>query len=146
MTPSELSFTFLNNLAVALKEKSQREVFYFADSKKSGVNLEEVKLPEQGFGFFGWMRLEKKIKENSSKDYCIWKFTSQEKYSFRLNVKDGKVVFSSENKEMNKEDVEILSDKLIMNKWYFVELYFIPNEASNNLVCFGNNHLVVLFG
>ncbi len=62
----EYSHIILSSLRTMLGYPPMREVLAFSDDPKSGIVLGPgVDLPQTGFGFFGWIRLERPTEEEA---------------------------------------------------------------------------------
>jgi len=114
------TIAILDHFIPHLKEKSIKNVFKFFGKKSKGLSMNEFKVPEKGYGFFGWIRVDKTdlVQDNA----CLWQFIATNKFTFKLSLIKGKVVYTLGDKhEIN------LSEDIVPNKWHFIELYHTNN-------------------
>ena len=140
--PAKNSLIFLKKLNESLKEKCQKEVFGFLENKKSGIILEDIKFPNDGYGFFCWLRVDKFTSDGDTS--CIWKFKTPIQFSFPLYLDNKCLVYSIENlKENNLKIAKKLSGELMLNTWYFIEFYHTKDTANDNMVLFLINIAII---
>ncbi len=74
--------TLLDSFLGMLQVPAPREVMVFSAQPRSGVSLiGKVSVPESGFCFFGWLRLEKQDKhceEAKGEHMCVFRFSAAE--------------------------------------------------------------------
>lgn len=108
----------LNNFSLSLREKSFRHVFKFFSAKSSGVLLDELQFPPEGYGFFGWIRADKTAAAQTNA--CLWQFAAVNQFSFKLCLIGGRFIYVLG--ESPAQEV-VLGEELAFNRWHFVELY-----------------------
>jgi hypothetical protein len=80
----------LGSLLKMLNVTSHREALVFSGGPKSGLGLVTVHLPRDGYGFFGWLRIERQdhdLPRNSK--MCIYKLMATKSKEVELYVEDG---------------------------------------------------------
>ena len=137
VTELEYSLLFLHAISVAIREKNHKEVFGFSDKGWSGVALTKFMMPKEGYGFFGWIRLEGVYCKSTTaeEELCVWRFLAENEYEVELMIVDRKLAYSVEDlKKKTAKIIVKLSSDLINDKWYFVELYHLSKDSPQNLV------------
>ena len=128
----------LTQFNTALNGKCYKEIFQFSDHKNSGIILKEFTLSNEGYGFFGWIRIDSNnSQKNYESPYCLWDFTAVNQYKIKLSLKNGKFVYDLQCLEQNLCSKEIvLSEVLDLNRWYFLELYHLNCNNPENIVTY----------
>lgn len=99
----------------------------FCGADESGVALGEVVFPEEGFGFFGWVRLEH---SPDGANQTLWRFKGESELVLELSLINKQLVYSTSAPE---KAAITFSEHLAEHKWYFIELYH-SNTAKQNIV------------
>jgi len=125
---NDYSLSFLTSFYNILKERTHKKVFAFQGSNESGIIFNEVTFPQQGFGFFCWLRLE-----HFSNTQTIWKFKGE--FTVELSIVNKNITYSVANTESKKFEKTLVEDK-----WYFIELYHLNTDGVENLVSVLNEY------
>jgi hypothetical protein len=129
MYTNDYALPFLTTFYNTLKEKTHKEVFVFQGTNESGITFSELTFPQQGYGFFCWLRLE----QHSSDIQTMWKFKGEG--SIELSIVNKKLRYSVTNAKSKEFEKELAEDK-----WYFIELYHVNTDEIENLVSLLNEH------
>ena len=86
----EYSRVMLNATLEYLNEPCFKELFLFTGQPGCNIALLETKIPNEGYCFFGWIRLEKKDQTSYAGDEAmrIFKFKTQDSSEIDLSLVD----------------------------------------------------------
>ena len=92
----DYSRTLLDAFISMLKVPAPREVFAFSGQAFSGVSLVgKVSIPESGYCFFGWIRLERTSEpELRPVSMCVFRFATAEGCEVELSVVEKRFVYT----------------------------------------------------
>jgi hypothetical protein len=76
-----------------------REVLAFSNAPNSGVGMVTTTLPRDGFGFFGWLRVEGESRSSPSETsseakMCIFQFSASKDKELELYIQDRMLCYS----------------------------------------------------
>ena len=125
---AKLSLVIFNELINAFDKFRPKNIFYFNESNKSGIELTEFEVPKNGYLFFGWISVEKFEKRMS-----VWNLSNESNDNFELFIWENQLIYRV-NYGTNKTNSiqHVLFKDLRLNEWYFIELYQLNDK---HLVC-----------
>lgn len=89
-----LARVILSSLVFLLKEPAYKEVYVFSGRASSGMGLLSRKgLPKEGFGFCGYVRLERNSQLHSARPMTVFKLGSSTNKEIELLIKDGYIAY-----------------------------------------------------
>ena len=101
----QYSLLNFNNLLASFKTKIQNRIFDFSYGRESGFEINEFTIPNEGYGFIAWIRIEGTI--TPKLPYCLWHFSSKTKYNIELDVNNGSLVYAINEGIMSKCNIII---------------------------------------
>ena len=101
----QYSLLNFNYLLASFKTKIQNRIFDFSYGIESGFEINEFTIPNEGYGFISWIRIEGST--TPKLPYCIWHFCSKTKYNIELDVSNGSLVYVIDEGFMSKCNIII---------------------------------------
>ena len=130
----------LDCLLQMIRNTAPKEIFSFNGGPRSGIGVVSRKtLPKEGYGFFGWIRFERKIKQNQSAEATqmqIFQLAAAKDKEIEFSIKDNYLFYSVSDGKAKDSPHKILftEKKLEEDNWYFIELYHINTESPKSIV------------
>jgi len=128
--------TILDFLVQMVRTNTPKEVFVFYGEQQSGICLVALKnLPKEGYGFFGWIRIERKP-QNATETSRIFQLSVYKDKDISFSIKENCFYYSVSDKKGKDSHFKVWfsQKKLEEDQWIFVELYHINVESPRNLV------------
>ena len=123
----QYSLSIIDELFLFFNSNYPRNIFCFSKDKDSGLVLDGIFIPINGYCFFAWINIEW-----MEEKMCIWHLGSNETEFIELYAENKSLVYNSNiNGVLIKT---VLKKDLEENTWYFIELYVTKNKSIDDLV------------
>ena len=130
----EYELYFFKVFNKSLKVKCQKEVFEFCSDENSGLYLDEIKFPNEGYGFFGWIKMDSIDLPTDTKS-TIWCFVIPNRFLIDLSIIKCRLVYTIEDfTNPSSKRMVVSNENLLPDTWYFLEMYHINSNSPENLV------------